>query len=249
MITRLEELAMNAWPALQTSFYDGWVLRFAEGHTKRANSVHLLTGSRIPLEEKIGYCETLYRGRFLPVVFKLTGEGEGPAVDALLEARGYDLVDPSLVMTLDSLYAVLPGDAAGCELSVASRLDDDWIAQNVALGGDDPCDPKTAVIRRMLSHPTFDAVAVSLSVRGVPVASGYGALDGDRVGLFDIVVKKSERGKGYGEALVRNILLAARDRGASEAYLQVMADNVAARFLYSKLGFAEFYRYWYRRKL
>ena len=37
---RLEEVAMNAWPALQQMLFDGWIVRFAQGYTKRANSVH-----------------------------------------------------------------------------------------------------------------------------------------------------------------------------------------------------------------
>jgi hypothetical protein len=31
---RLEEAAMNAWPALQQALCHGWVLRFANGYTK-----------------------------------------------------------------------------------------------------------------------------------------------------------------------------------------------------------------------
>lgn len=30
-----EELSFNSHPALQTQFYDGWVLRFANGYTKQ----------------------------------------------------------------------------------------------------------------------------------------------------------------------------------------------------------------------
>lgn len=36
----LEELSMNALPALQTILYDGWVIRFADGYSNRANSVN-----------------------------------------------------------------------------------------------------------------------------------------------------------------------------------------------------------------
>ena len=57
MITIFEELSMNAWPALQTKLYDGWVMRFAEGYTKRANSINPIYGSSISLTKKLDYCE------------------------------------------------------------------------------------------------------------------------------------------------------------------------------------------------
>jgi len=71
LITHIEELSLNAWAALQTMVYDGWIIRFAEGYTKRANSVNPLYTSSIPIEEKLHYCENLYRSRNLPVVCKI----------------------------------------------------------------------------------------------------------------------------------------------------------------------------------
>ena len=40
MIRYLEELALNAWTSIQTVVYDGWLIRFSNGYTKRANSVN-----------------------------------------------------------------------------------------------------------------------------------------------------------------------------------------------------------------
>ena len=72
MITTIEELSLNAWASLQTVLYDGWVLRFANGYTKRANSVNPIHPSSLDIEEKIRFCENHYQDRNLPVVFKLT---------------------------------------------------------------------------------------------------------------------------------------------------------------------------------
>ena len=39
LVTTLEEAALNGLPALQTEFYDGWIVRMAEGYSRRANCV------------------------------------------------------------------------------------------------------------------------------------------------------------------------------------------------------------------
>jgi N-acetylglutamate synthase len=72
MIATIEELSLNAWPSLQTMLYDGWVIRSANGYTKRANSVNPLYASNIDIEEKLPFCERLYREKSLSTVFKLT---------------------------------------------------------------------------------------------------------------------------------------------------------------------------------
>jgi predicted GNAT family acetyltransferase len=54
------------------------------------------------------------------------------------------------------------------------------------------------------------------------------------------------RGRGLATALTVEMLRRALSDGARTAYLQVSADNIAGRRVYSKLGFVDRYAYWYR---
>lgn len=92
---------MNAWPALQTLLYDGWVLRLADGYIKRANSINPLCSSTGQVEEKIQVCDRLYRYHCLPVVFKMTTSISPANLDEILAGRGYRWDSPTSVQILD----------------------------------------------------------------------------------------------------------------------------------------------------
>src|ERR1041385_4991873 len=85
----VEELSMTALPALQTVYYDGWVLRFADGFTRRANSVNPVYDSTLSLEKKLKYCEHLFSEHKLPTVFKLTPMSYPVDLDRVLEFHHY----------------------------------------------------------------------------------------------------------------------------------------------------------------
>lgn len=80
------------------------------------------------------------------------------------------------------------------------------------------------------------------------IGVGLGVVEGDFIGLFDIVVEKDFRNTGLGYLIVENILRWGRKHGANTAYLQVLTDNAPALRLYEKMGFKEAYQYWYRMK-
>src|SRR5947208_1902118 len=101
MIRFVEELALNAWPCLQTIYYDGWLLRFADGYTRRANSVNPLYTSSIDLGAKIRYCEETYRSRGRDTVFKLTSAAQPENLDSILAEHGYREEALTSVQTLD----------------------------------------------------------------------------------------------------------------------------------------------------
>lgn len=238
---RLEEVAFNGRPALQQMLFDGWLLRFANGYTKRANSVNVLYPSTLDVQEKIEYCETLYRRQGLRPIFRLTSFSPSPRLDGVLDARGYQKFDLSLVLQRD-LTVPLP-------VKPTVRLQQhETIAEWLTIF----CHLSEVSLESHRTHEMLlDAIRMprlllSLVHENQVVACGLGVLDGDYFGLFDIVTGRQYRKRGFGCQLVSAMLHWAQQEGASYAYLQVVARNAPARHLYAKVGFEEQYQYWYR---
>ena len=121
-VRALEERAFNAWPALETISIQGWLLRFAGGYTKRANSVNALAPA-VPVAGVLPIAETLYAARGLPLVFRLSPLA-GPDADAALTALGFQYLDETIVMT-----ASIAGDAArDPDVSIAAQPEAAWSA-------------------------------------------------------------------------------------------------------------------------
>ena len=81
---------------------------------------------------------------------------------------------------------------------------------------------------------------------GQPIAFALGVVDGDHVGLFDVLVAPEARRRGLARRLTQSIGAWGRSHGAQFAYLQVVATNTAALPLYADLGFETVYSYAYR---
>ena len=80
------------------------------------------------------------------------------------------------------------------------------------------------------------------------VAVAFGAMNQGYMGIFAVVVDEKLRGRGYGQAIMEQLILEAEEYGIHTAYLQVMFENTVAVNLYEKLGFKEAYQYWYLKK-
>jgi ribosomal protein S18 acetylase RimI-like enzyme len=238
---RIEEASLNAWPALQQILFDGWILRFAKGYTKRANSVNPLYGSNVDVHEKIDVCEGLYSEKGLPSVFRLSPLSSPTDLDQVLASRGYQRADPTLVLHLD-----LRGD----EIQTLPRGDlraewlDDWM--DLFRRFSESSIGKHETHKEILSAIPSKPLLASLVDSRQPVACGLGVLENRYLGLFDLITDPAQRNRGYGTQLVSGLLRWAQERGAQHAYLQVMSLNQPARHLYAKFGFEEAYRYWYR---
>ena len=242
--TQLEELSLNAWPALQTVVSDGWVLRLAAGYTRRANSVNPLYPGRRPLAEKIQAAEALYRGRSVPMVFKLTPAAQPPELDACLDSLGYRHEAATSVQTLDLDAAAhaAPGTADADEALTEAWLDIFCALSQVAERH------RPTMVRMLDSLVPAHGFFVQNGGDGQALAVGIAVVESGQVGLYDIVTHPAHRRQGHARRLIADMLAWARGGGAHGAYLQVMLNNAPALKLYEQLGFVEQYRYGYRIK-
>lgn len=243
MIIKLEELSIRAWPALETIVDDGWVMRFAAGYTKRANSVFPLYPVEEELERKIQACESSYASKQLPTIFKLTPSSQPSGLDHYLEEKGYRADGQTSVQALSLTDIAAPTLQT---VQIYEECSDEWLEAFCRLSEKNDSEKKTMsqTLRKIIPRTCYIALYHEHEV----VACGLGVLDSEYIGLYDIVTDSRRRKQGFGEQLVLHLLQWGRDHGARHSYLQVIAENQPAFGLYAKLGYQEVYRYWYRIK-
>jgi ribosomal protein S18 acetylase RimI-like enzyme len=243
VIRAIEELSMNAWPVMQTLHYDGWVLRCAEGYTKRANSVYPLYPSEIDVDEKIEFCESFYRIEGLPTVFKMTEASTPSHLEDRLDALGYRMDSPTGVQLLELRAG---NHEVARNVSLTSIDTEEWHTAFARMNHVD--DSRRAMHEGILRAILLEKCYATINENGHILGCGLGVLQAGYLGIFDIVIDPDQRGQGYGERLMAALLAWGAQQGARTAYLQVMCNNEPALRLYEKLGFREKYQYWYRIK-
>ena len=243
-IRTIEEASLNAWPARQQLLDDGWLIRFNDGYTRRANSINPLYPSESgegELSKRVEKWERFYAQRGRPAIFKITPLVQPLHLDTFLAERGYRYEAPTGVRLRSLTEPLTPPDGHAV---VESILSDAWLDSYTAFSA---TSPETLLpMRAILENIAPACCYVTQWADGAPVTCGLGVLEGPFFGLYDIVTSPAERGKGYGVHLLHSLLSWARENGASYAYLAVMDDNAPARRLYDKWGFVEVYKYWYR---
>jgi len=239
---RIEEAGLNALQTQRQLFYDGWVLRLSPGKAKRGRSVNPQYGSTLPLDDKIGHCEAVYRERELPAIFRITPFATPSSLVPALEARGYRRFDPTLVQVAPLDGAEIPApqvpDVTVVEPGAAAFVD------AVADLRGSPQVQRDAHRERLAQSP-LDARYAVARVDGVVVAAAKAAREGEIVGVFDVVTSSSHQRRGIATMLVARLLARAWERGARVAYLQVDAGNAPAIEVYRRFGFATLYEYVY----
>ena len=237
-VLAFEEMNFNAWPALKTVHYDGWLLRCTGGASRRPNSVNCVTASTIPLGEKIELATALYARWRQRLVFRLTPLAD-EGLDQELERRGFAIEEPTYVQGADIGPSPISGD-----VHVFGAANDAWIDAAMSireLAGED-----AAVFASQHRAVAIDSAWALIKVGEHPVAVGIAALERGWAGLHGIHVAKSVRHQGFARKLSQDLLGFAYARGARRAWLQVAQANTAALPLYHSLGFRTVYSYPHR---
>jgi len=239
----IEELSLNHWPPLSTLLYDGWVLRFANGYTKRANSINPIHYSTCDLNIKIKECENIYSANHLPTIYKITPFVHPINLDGTLEEMDYSLLDTTSVQTLilDNISEPQLTSVKINEVVTADWLEDYCRLNNVK-------DKDKDVMERMLSNIKTKKGFISFYYEEQVIACGLGVIEREYIGLYDIVTDKNYRNRGFAEQMILNLLKWGKENGAKHSYLAVVLSNEPALRLYSKIGYSEIYKYWYRVK-
>ena len=238
-IAQIEHAAFRACPVADQQELTGIILRSNGGYTKRANSANLLANLDTDQDDVIGACETFFKQREQRSIFRLISGYQPEGMDSSLEAKGYELVDPTYVL-LQPL-----GAAEGEQARIMSLPADEWIEQFYRISDEDD-GQRTAHLHMLKKIETDCCLAVIQDSTGAVVSMGVGVVDDGYFGIFNIVTSLSAQRKGYSFALISDLLRWARQLNAHTAYVQVKQENEGALSLYKKLGYSEGYNYWYR---
>jgi N-acetylglutamate synthase len=242
----IEELAANAWPAAVNQRVDGWLLRFTWGVSRRANSVWPNEDSgRCPLEEKMALVDDFYARHDQPSRYQICPASLPSDLDSILAERGYRLDARTSVQTAPIADVIVRLSAKPeYQVRILDDLDGLWFetycrAERVGSHAE-------AVRRGILKRIGPRAGYALLEVKNDPVAIGLGVVERGWLGVFNITTRGDFRRHGGATAILNALAHWGQDQGATQAYLQVMEENLPAGALYTRAGFQALYTYHYR---
>lgn len=236
-VLALDRLAAAAWAPIEQIDQNGWLLRFADGVTRRANSAapFPIEGGA-SLETQIEAVEAFYRARDLPPRFQISPAAEPEFLDEALARRGYVTEAPVDIMIAEASLLARP---AGTNVTITETPPAGWWDLYLEGYSRDP----RKIVAGARDMPVFAAAS---NDDGMIEAIGLGVMGGDWLAVFGMFTRPACRRRGLCAALIRALAAFAVDRNGIGLYLQVEEDNPDARRLYENLGFRGVYGYHYR---
>lgn len=243
MVRRLEAVGFRAWPAASVHYDGSWLLRLTAGHgSKRLNSVNPLDRSdHRDIEARLSRAGTRFAEYGRPLTVRQTPLCS-PRLIEHMDSHGWLALGESIVMAADLPAAAHPGQVEHLPVKDLAR----FVDARLKISGEDPRS-KAGLSEVINAIRAETGLFLFEEPNGEPSAVALAVQDNDLCGLHQIAVAPPFRRQGVGRSIVATALRWAALKGARKAWLAVEADNVAALCLYERFGFAEVYRYVYRR--
>jgi GNAT superfamily N-acetyltransferase len=251
-LRRIEEISQNASRPERGAMVDGWSVGLSPSKAKRSRCVNPFYSSTRPFDTNLAAVRSLYKTANLPCVFRLTPFVSDRSIDEKLAGMGCEVFDETNVQLLEfSPQSIGTFSAFESPTDYITKFSSSpyKIGQIVKELRGDSDDEILALVSRwktmvqpIRSYTAYDANT------STPRAAAHALTISEEhvVGVFDVVTQADHRGRGLASALIARALADARDRGATMAYLQVVAENPARR-VYERIGFRTAYTYWYRQ--
>ena len=236
----LERIAAPGWVADSAPLRpgrDGWLLRFGNGFTGRANSCLAVGDPGIPYSEASKIIIEQYEAAGLPPWVQVV---TGSEPDLGLVDVGWQQTYVATTVMACTL-ADLVGDRPRTDLvRIDEELTEEWWQGYLQYR---PIPDHRTARRILVNNPPVGLASVHLD--GRLVALGRGQVTADWLGIAGLWTDPGHRRRGLATMIIRELAHWAARRGARSAYLQVAQENSGAIAAYSRLGFVRHHNYRY----
>jgi len=241
-VRRLEAVSFRSFPSTSTHYDGTWAIRLTGGHpAKRLNSVNPLDPSdHSYIDARLELAKRRFESFGRPLVFRQSPLAP-PELETILDDRGWERFDESIVMILDLASANLDDALDHVPMKDVGY----WVDSFLHLS-EEEAHTKPGLFEVISSIKPNSGLFVK-NVDDAHVAAVRCVQENDLAGIFDLVTGSEFHRKGHAKGLLASTLKWAKQEGAKNAWLQVVAENTAAKYLYESFGFEELYRYSYRK--
>jgi N-acetylglutamate synthase len=230
LLLAIERAGVQAWPAVETAEVEGWLWRFANGGSQRANSVSTLDYTGTDIDKTIADIEQRYRARGARPLFQISDVCAPRDLDQRLQIRGYIAKDRCTTLIRPSPTGEVE---SGDGFEIFARATPEWTACYTSVITPDRRRTAPDILLRVPRGAAFCAVRRA----GRIVATALGVTHGG-VTIAECVASHAEaRGQGAASTVMRGLAAWGASQGAHTIALQALEHNAPAQALYRSLGY------------
>ncbi len=248
----LQEILMNSWPAHHYYFLHGWVLRFTDGVTSRANSVFPLhyTGNLNELDKDITLTEKAYQSFNLSTIFTIPEFFEPSNLPDKLLKNGYQqlgCITHTLILSIQNLrnevvnedftYLIISDRRKEISSFLGKYSKRDQGSQKIL----DALTKRIIIPQKRFIIAQYEQKVIG-TLMGILDPHGF-------LYIVDVLVDPDFNRRKIATSMFFKLINDwAIPNGAKNIWLQVEIENAKAMNLYTKLGFEKAYSYYYLEK-